>query len=228
MLCQKSIHCSSVCTSSTQHGRLAAIRGAFHGCGHSAGLVPCVKAKETVGSNEAIAILLAISQSPANAPPAQCSTAHIHQVLHQNVGGVLGTSASRFQHGEARMHEHHQSSTKDKPSGIQGSTQSQISLLQLGDLVINAFLVLDPANYQYYPSGLSTELLVESQSIPFQKGFEPRNPIKNLAMGNSMKFPQMPMFRPARLDCDRVLLSQHILEATNDDGRSMSIPTMAN
>ena len=123
------------------------------------------------------------------------------------------------------MHEHHQSSTKDKPSGIQGSTQSQISLLQLGDLVINAFLVLDPANYQYYPSGLSTELLVESQSIPFQKGFEPRNPIKNMAMGNSMKFPQMPMFRPARLDCERVLLSQHILEVTNDDGRCI---TMAN
>ena len=69
---------------------------------------------------------------------------------------------------------------------------------------------LDPANYQSYPSGLSTELLVESQSIPFQKGFEPRNPIKNLAMGNSMKFPQMPMFRPARLDCERVLLSQHL------------------
>ena len=154
----------------TQHGRLAAIRGAFHGCDHSAGLVPCVKAKakEPVGSNETIAILFAISQSPANAPPAQCSTAHIHQVLHQNVGGVLGTAASRLQHGEARMHEHHQSSTKDKPSGIQSSTQSQISLLQLGDLVINAFLVVEPATYQYqYPSGLSTELLSLSLNLSY-------------------------------------------------------------
>ena len=152
----------------TQHGRLAAIRRAFHGCDHSAGLVPCVeaKAKEAVCSNEAIAILLAISQSPANAPPAQSSTAHIHQVLHQNVGGVLGTAASRLQHGEARMHEHHQSSTKDKPSGIQGSTKSQISLLQLGDLVNSAFLALEPANYQYqYSSGLSTHLLILSLTI---------------------------------------------------------------
>eukprot|EP00435_Cladocopium_sp_Y103_P040470 s2857_g11.t1 len=84
---------------------------------HSTGLVSCVEAeaKEAVGSNEAIAVLCAIGQSPANAPPAQGSAANIHQVLHQNIGGVLGTTASRLQHGETGVHEHHQSTTEAKP-----------------------------------------------------------------------------------------------------------------
>ena len=119
--CQSSLrpkaHFGKRCHPEKVEEQLAAISSAFNRCDHSTGLVPCVEAeaKEAVGSNETIAVLLTIGQSPANAPPAQGSAANIHQILHQNVGGVLGTTASRLQHGEAGVHEHHQSSTEAKP-----------------------------------------------------------------------------------------------------------------
>lgn len=40
-------------------------------------------------SNEAVVTRTAIGESPAKTPPTQRAHANVHQVLHQDVGGVL-------------------------------------------------------------------------------------------------------------------------------------------
>mmetsp|Transcript_36338 Transcript_36338/g.78375 ORF Transcript_36338/g.78375 Transcript_36338/m.78375 type:complete len:356 (+) Transcript_36338:699-1766(+) len=104
----------------TQHGALASIRGALNWCDHSSGLVLGVEVgtEKSVSSDEAVVILRAICKGPAQTPPTQSSTAHVDQILHQHVGGILCPAASSLQHGEASMHEHHKSSTKAKPSRV--------------------------------------------------------------------------------------------------------------
>ena len=125
----------------TQHSWLAAIRGAFHRCNHSSACVSSVEVgtEEAIRSNEAIAILWAISKCPTQTPPTQGSTANVDKILHQNIGGVLCTAASCLQHGKASMHEHDESSTKAKPCRIKSSTKSLVSLLQFCDFIINRY-----------------------------------------------------------------------------------------
>ena len=55
---------------------------------------------------------------------------HVHQVLHQDVGGILGTAASGLQHAEAGMHEHHQGAAKAHPRRVQGTSQAIVSRLE--------------------------------------------------------------------------------------------------
>ena len=55
---------------------------------------------------------------------------HVHQVLHQDVGGILGTAASGLQHAEAGMHEHHQGAAKAHPRRVQGTSQAVVSCLE--------------------------------------------------------------------------------------------------
>ena len=116
-----------------QHDWLAAICGAFCNQSMRVFLVE-VGAEKARLSNETIAILFAVSEGPANAPPAQSSAANIHQILHENVGRVLGTAASRFQHGKSSVHEHYKSSTEAKPGWIKSSAKSKV-----GSLVFTKF-----------------------------------------------------------------------------------------
>ena len=62
-----------------------------------------VEAKESMPSDETVGWGRAIGESPTKAPPTQGPCTHVHQVLHQHVGSILGPAASRLQHGKARM-----------------------------------------------------------------------------------------------------------------------------
>ena len=92
-----------------QHVAFAAFILAINWCNvSSAGIVGVhVEAKESVPSDETVAPISyswrAIGESPTEAPPAQGPCAHVHQVLHQDVGSILGPAASRLQHGKAGM-----------------------------------------------------------------------------------------------------------------------------
>ena len=55
---------------------------------------------------------------------------HVHQVLHQNVGCVLGTAGPSLQHAEAGMHEHHQGTAKAHPRRVQGTSQAIVRRLE--------------------------------------------------------------------------------------------------
>ena len=123
-----------------QHDWLAAICGAFCNQAMRVFLVE-VGAEKARLSNETITILFAVSEGPANAPPAQSSAANIHQILHENVGRVLGTAASRLQHGKSSVHEHHKSSTEAKPGWIKSSAKSKVSSLVFHKVPILSYLI---------------------------------------------------------------------------------------
>jgi len=60
---------------------------------------------------------------------------NVHQVLHQNVGCVLGTAGPSLQHAEAGMHEHHQGTAKAHPCGVQGTSQAIVRRLECCNLL---------------------------------------------------------------------------------------------
>ena len=90
-------------------------------------------------SNEAIATIChshsPIGKGPTKEPPTQGAHADVHQVLHQNVGGVLGAAGAGLQHAEARVHEHHQGTAETHPGGVQGSTQAVVRGLKGSHLI---------------------------------------------------------------------------------------------
>ena len=50
--------------------------------------------------------------------------AEIHQVLHQDIAGVLGAGEARLHHGEARLHPEHQRRANQKPNGEYGAVDA--------------------------------------------------------------------------------------------------------
>ena len=44
-------------------------------------------------------------QAEAQQPENRCADAEVHQILHQNVAGVLGAGKARLTHGKAGLHE---------------------------------------------------------------------------------------------------------------------------
>ena len=76
------------------------------------------------------AITLFAKITPSTFPTSFHLARHVHQVLHQDVGGILGTAASGLQHAEAGMHEHHQGAAKAHPRRVQGTSQAVVSCLE--------------------------------------------------------------------------------------------------
>lgn len=89
-------------------------------------------------SNKAIATIVdsdwTIGKGPTKEPPSQGAHADIHQVLHQDVWGVLGPAGAGLQHAETCVHEHHQGTTKTHPGGVQSATQAVVRGLQGSNL----------------------------------------------------------------------------------------------
>ena len=57
-------------------------------------------------------------QAEANQPEYRCTDGKVHQVLHQDVAGVLRTGKTGLAHGKACLHEEHQSRTEQNPYGV--------------------------------------------------------------------------------------------------------------
>ena len=114
-LCNCSAHDGGACCAEgpleepAQHGALAAFPVAGDWRDHPRGGILAVEipAEEAGGADKAIAVLRAVGKGPSQAPPAQGAHTHVHQVLHQDVGRVLGAAAACLQHCEAGVHEHH-------------------------------------------------------------------------------------------------------------------------
>ena len=56
-------------------------------------------------------------QSKAQKPVSRCANAEVHEVLHQDIAGVLGSGKACLAHGEARLHQEDQSRSQQNPDG---------------------------------------------------------------------------------------------------------------
>jgi hypothetical protein len=80
-------------------------------------LVSLLPAKsKPVGAEEATTV--AEHEAKPNEPEGATAHAKVHQVLHHDVGGILGAGKARLHHGEPCLHEEHQGCCHDRPNNV--------------------------------------------------------------------------------------------------------------
>ena len=57
-------------------------------------------------------------QAESNQPEHRRADAEVHQVFHQDVAGIFGTSEARFTHRKARLHEEDHRGAQQHPYGV--------------------------------------------------------------------------------------------------------------